>query len=462
MGIFNNNLEIDLENPFKNDRLQRELEIKNLTSTFNVIGNQMVLAVNSQWGTGKTSFLKMWNQYLINQKYKAIFFNAWENDYVEEPFIAFVEEIRESINDGNNISGFIDKAKEVGFSLVKQSPKMVSKIIKEKTGFDSQEIISEDELTQIVSDKIDSYNKSKNSVVKFKEELQKIANKQFEESNKPIVIFVDELDRCRPDYAISLLERIKHFFNVQNIIFILGIDKEALSNSIRVIYGEQTDINGYLTRFIDIEYKLNDIRKADYINFIMEKYKFEEVFTNRKKLGFNDSMEYDYYEFKNIVEEYFLVFNLTLRDIEKIIVNILMILKARQNNLIYPYPLIFLCIVKRLNSSLYLKLKNGNIKISEIVKQINSGGLVIKWFEDYNLRGYIAKAFIIWLINDNEEIELMKRKVANIENNIIYKSPEHLCIQCFESIKEIRGYKVNARNIIFNEVELYENLTTMN
>lgn len=161
----------------------------------------MVLAINSQWGTGKTSFLKMWNQYLINKGYKTIFFNAWENDYVEEPFIAFVDEIRESINDENKIKGFMEKAKNVGLALVKQSPKMVSKAIKNKTGFDSEEIISDDELTKIISDKIDNYSKNKKSVDKFKKEL----------------------------------EKIKHFFNVENIIFILGIDKEALSNSIASI-----------------------------------------------------------------------------------------------------------------------------------------------------------------------------------------------------------------------------------
>ena len=91
MGIFNNEVIINKENPFENDKLNRELEANNLTNLFNLVDNQMVLAIDSPWGTGKSSFLKMWNQKLINEGYDTVFFNAWEND--------FVEEIRVSLSD---------------------------------------------------------------------------------------------------------------------------------------------------------------------------------------------------------------------------------------------------------------------------------------------------------------------------------------------------------------------------
>ena len=99
MGIFNNEVIINKENPFENDKLNRELEANNLTNLFNLVDNQMVLAIDSPWGTGKSSFLKMGNQKLINEGYDTVFFNAWENDFVEDAFIAFVEEIRESLSD---------------------------------------------------------------------------------------------------------------------------------------------------------------------------------------------------------------------------------------------------------------------------------------------------------------------------------------------------------------------------
>lgn len=101
MGIFNHELEINAEDPFKHDKLNRRIEIENLTSLFSSVDNQMVLAVNSPWGTGKTSFLKMWEAYLKCNKYNTVFFNCWENDFVEDPFIAFVEEIKRELNQQN-------------------------------------------------------------------------------------------------------------------------------------------------------------------------------------------------------------------------------------------------------------------------------------------------------------------------------------------------------------------------
>ena len=63
------------------------------------------------------------------------------------------------------------------------------------------------------------------------------------------IVFVDELDRCRPDYAISYLETIKHVFNVKGMIFVLAIDYDQLSNSARALFGSQLDSGGYFSKF---------------------------------------------------------------------------------------------------------------------------------------------------------------------------------------------------------------------
>lgn len=463
MGIFNNNFEIDTDNPFNNDQLRREDEVKSLTSVFEILDNQIVLAINSKWGTGKTTFLKMWNQYLKNEGYKTIFFNAWENDYVEEPFIAFVDEIRESVNDENKIRGFMEKAKDVGLALAKQSPKMVSKVIKNKTGFDSEELVSDDELTGMISEKIDNYNKNKKSVNKFKKELGKVALKEFEQNSKPMIIFVDELDRCRPDYAICLLERIKHFFNVQNIIFILGIDKEALTNSIRVIYGEQTDINGYLTRFIDFEYKLKQGSNTQYVKYLFGKYKFNLIFEKR---NFRDTLseEYNYYDFIEVVEQVAVGFNLSLRDIEKLIIEIYMIIKANIKRYVYPYPLIMLCAIKRINKDVYNKIKFKQISYSETVLMLkqHSEGLQV-WLEDR--KTCVFKAYLMWLLNDITEINRLKEIMDKLEENKRWEDKDVMCVQDYDRIVTgkvywmVRDDGTRIKEKIFEMVELYDNFT---
>lgn len=78
MGIFNIDISVNKENPFYMDELKREEEAKNLTNLFNIVGNQMVLSINSPWGTGKTTFLNMWKAYLENEGFSTVYFNCWK------------------------------------------------------------------------------------------------------------------------------------------------------------------------------------------------------------------------------------------------------------------------------------------------------------------------------------------------------------------------------------------------
>lgn len=68
---------------------------------------------------------------------------------------------------------------------------------------------------------------------------------------RKLIIFVDELDRCRPDYAIQVLECVKHFFSVDNLIFVIAIDRDALNASICTVYGDAINVDGYMRKFFD-------------------------------------------------------------------------------------------------------------------------------------------------------------------------------------------------------------------
>ena len=75
--------------------------------------------------------------------------------------------------------------------------------------------------------------------------------------DKPIIFIIDELDRCRPSYAVELLEQVKHFFSVSGIVFVLSIDKVQLGHAVRGVYGnDRINADEYLRRFIDIEYSI--------------------------------------------------------------------------------------------------------------------------------------------------------------------------------------------------------------
>ena len=125
----------------------------------------------------------------------------------------------------------------------------------------------------LAKEQIEKYEKSKQILKEFKENLSKLAE-CYSSTNetKPLIIFIDELDRCRPNFAIEVLEKAKHLFNVDNIIFILAADKSQLAHSIRAVYGQGLDVNGYLRRFIDFDYLLPSPVGSVYIKYLVTKW----------------------------------------------------------------------------------------------------------------------------------------------------------------------------------------------
>ena len=437
MGIFNNEIIVDYDNPFKNDILQRENEAKTLTELFDAIGNQMVLAINSPWGTGKSSFLKMWNQYLINEGYKTIFFNSWENDFIDEPFIAFINEIREclDLNENDNI---IKSAKHIWESIITQSPRVICKVIKNKTGIDAEDIVSTDYLSDLIGEKINSYKADKDSISNFRDELKQIAQNNYDVSKKPLVIFVDELDRCRPDYAIKLLERIKHIFNVDKIIFVLGIDKEALSNSVKIVYGEQTDTNGYLSRFIDLEFKLETSSRILYIRHLFNKY-----------LGSQGNLGN---KFKNCIEVLLEIFNLSYREMEKFIVELYIMVKLKKINNDDIYFIGILSIIKRMNNNLYNRIKNKDIMYEELEIELRKHLTSTDKLNKKNGKWDYVKAYLLVILDDKYEfskisnsIEENDKRCCKIYNRILN---EYLLSDAKEFEEILIG--------IYNDIEMHK------
>lgn len=94
---------IEPSDPFKEDKLKRAKLAPILTSIADVYANSgAVLAIDGEWGAGKTTFVKMWRQYLTNNGYKTLYFNAWETDFIEDPLIALMGELKEVIGTNSN------------------------------------------------------------------------------------------------------------------------------------------------------------------------------------------------------------------------------------------------------------------------------------------------------------------------------------------------------------------------
>jgi predicted KAP-like P-loop ATPase len=95
-----------------------------------------------------------------------------------------------------------------------------------------------EEATILFEEEISKYTDKKQSLSSFKKELKKFIDEECD--GKPLVFIIDELDRCKPDYAVNVLECIKHFFSVEGIVFVLSIDKEQLCNAVKGFYGSDS------------------------------------------------------------------------------------------------------------------------------------------------------------------------------------------------------------------------------
>jgi len=339
--------EIDKDNIFEHDKLDRELAIENLSNLIESTHEAFTMSINADWGAGKTTFVKLWKVFLQEKKnVESIYFSAWEDDFSQEPLISILGEINKYIDEKfqnkEPIKSKVEKVKEIGSKVIKRG---LPAFLNGMTGgtIDAEKAIEQawgamsEELTKEL---IDKYAKDKEITQKFKESLEKLL--EAINSEKPFVIFIDELDRCRPLYAIELLERIKHIFGIDGLIFILSIDKKQLSESIKSQYGN-IDTDAYLKRFIDLEYSLQNPSVEKFCDFLYHEYKIEDIL---KQKNITKKYPSDWNDLE-LIKYLAIALHLSLREIEQIFIKIHIIFKTVEKGLLESYlrVLVFFIIV---------------------------------------------------------------------------------------------------------------------
>ena len=100
----------------------------------------------------------------------------------------------------------------------------------------------------------------------------------YEDSGHPLVFVIDELDRCRPTFAIELLERVKHVFDVPNLVFVFGINRRELCSARQSVDGH-IDATVYLRRFFDMEFGLSEADPERFCKHLLERFELRKFFT---------------------------------------------------------------------------------------------------------------------------------------------------------------------------------------
>lgn len=253
-----------------------------------------VLNIDSRWGSGKTFFLTRFQKQLADEGFIVTYVNAWEDDHANDPLLPVLASIDETVSKFTSktpkaaklLKGLKNHGLKIAISLGKHATKkLASKFFGEAVN-EIPDILStpdqksledaaanvavstvEDVLDNAAAKLLDEFSESKKSISLFKSNLSNLVKVIGETDSKhaQIFIFVDELDRCRPTYAISMLERIKHLFNTDGVIFVLATDTSQLRHSIKAVYGNDFESSKYLLRFFDRQYHLKDPSKAQVV-----------------------------------------------------------------------------------------------------------------------------------------------------------------------------------------------------
>lgn len=303
--------EENIKKTIMENKYDRAKSIKSFIEGLDLIEDNAFISLDAKWGQGKTFYIRqieMTLKYLsrksagqdisdleevfsgsilenmsLEKTYLPIYYNSWLYDNHNDPLMSLiyviVKECEKHVETTINSKSLGDKLGTLLSSFSLSFPKLQISGDAEKI---KESLMGRDLLKEI----------------KTAEEIRGLVKEIFDsvivESAQKLVIFIDELDRCKPSYAIELLERIKHYFDDERIVFVVAVNKEQLVHTISSYYGDAFDSTGYLNKFFDINIYLPEIPR--YIN--------NSIFVT------NDRQ----YWVRRIVEELIEYYNLSLRD----------------------------------------------------------------------------------------------------------------------------------------------------
>lgn len=308
------------ESPFEGDFLNRSKLETRLTNYILRFQDGCVIGIDAPWGEGKTWFGLNWQKKLREAGHSTIWIDTFENDQSDDPFLTVTAEVWKTIDSNKVLSEkFLDRAKNVGMAILPIAGKAaISFAGRALTGMDlakeyeKQISKASEELSKstakYLEDKIKEHDSQKKDVVAFRQSLKDLVNTL----DGPLIIFIDELDRCRPDYAVKVVERIKHFFDVPHVVFVLLYHKQQLEEAVRGIYGQGIDANQYLGKFIHFSMRLS---RKNGLDGISQNSNTKYCHILAEKHGFTNTQSMS--EFSNELGAIAAWLKLSLRDLEK-------------------------------------------------------------------------------------------------------------------------------------------------
>lgn len=463
-------IEVTPYKPFANDMLNRERFASTLDSVVELYSDTgCVLSLNGEWGSGKTTFVRMWRQHLIDNGFKTLYFNAWKTDFLDDALTALLGELKDEFPNNEHIKSIVAKGAKLSLCVTEA---IINGFLHKVTGIKAEALSAAvSSIKEQFADSVESYAKRKSDLEDFKQSLSELV--ASESNGKPVVFFIDELDRCKPNYAVQVLERVKHLFEVPNIVFIVAVNEDQLQYAVQGFYGS-CNINGkeYLRRFFDITITLPTPNLFEYAKTLYRKHNFESFFRAQQEHSHSNSHR---------DEDYFIGFagdiltgsNMNLRLANKIF--------AYTRLALYGFPygttirantFFLLCYIKETNSDLFNALKSGVFSIQGLVSELENklpDGIFSKetdLFTPHHIAWAIAELIVYYSYSDRGIKREPNFKGTKTENDnlpnfpIITNKIDKSLLD--EALSHIMNYEIDYMHglkHIIEKIELNINLT---
>lgn len=409
------------------------------------------IVINGDWGTGKTEFCLKTIQEMkgSNEKLKCVYIDAFNADSSDEPILTLIAAIVSLFPDKEDKKSIINKAipviKYASKVLLNASTTLILKENAEKLGEDLSEALKDQTATAIdatIDNLLDTHEKSTENISALRSILESLAR------DNPVIIFIDELDRCRPNYALKMIESIKHIFDVNNVKFVLITNLKQLISSINKLYGDSINADKYLDKFIGFKIDLLEYHKKHdermYDNSIVY---FNSLFNGNERLKVLSTPGYEGFISYLIKER-----QLSLRDVERFFKYLIVYQHASDNSIeqesafgIVIYKILGVFIFM-LSDSLRNRVISGNYTCEDMLSVIGikKDNLDKIYLEQVN---HIANAIVFPILKDAHDyaifrlnnvnlINLLENKWASGRNRIMHDSMSFEDKEAIEIIKD--------------------------
>ncbi|CAM2803275.1 P-loop NTPase fold protein [Vibrio diazotrophicus] len=474
-----------------------------------------VLNLNSEWGSGKTYFLKRWYNDL-QQHYPVVYVDAWKQDYSDDPLMTVIssmtKQLREQAGKAEDDPKF--KAPRKALGLLKAAlPSAAGALAKRYLGIDPvaiMEAADEGEVGETIKDAegkdidmgaaasklvqylLDEHDAKSDAISSLKKSVEQWieAAKGNKKLSYPAFIFIDELDRCRPSYAVEMLETIKHIFDIPGVVFVVGTDTEQLQHAVKAIYGEGFDARTYLGRFFNSRCTLKKPTFNHLLNSHCDLHKLSNEYLNNSKLSLWPTQNKAYLDAYNIISRILESFNLSPRQAIQITDRVIAIMSAHNSSahINLPYLVCHLCL-QEISPQQYRKWREEGVCEFEVFKTEKANNISTLcfnlipqdlverfWIEEHitannnwpsklykcSINNFIIEVSRVisnsdkpHVINDDHR-DLMEHYIAQIEPRN-YQRPtymEELSWIMLDLINSNKGKPIQNEDYYFNLVEL--------